>query len=132
MSVATWNLDPSQVAEKARVLLAGTAQPGMPGYIRAYPIGQWGSGQGGGVESDLKGEFHEYGCLSKAVSCLALNHDGSLLFAGGEDGVLAMYFVADDPKAASKRVRRRCLPVPSWGEVAGCECFYPRWILLGT
>eukprot|EP00752_Nemacystus_decipiens_P017107 g15323.t1 len=59
---------------------------------------------GGG---ELSGEFQEYGCLSLAVSCMVLNHDGSLLFVGGEDGVLAMYCVADDPKAAEKKARER-------------------------
>lgn len=102
------------------MLFAGTAQPGMPGYIRAYPIGQGnaagpgpgpgsGGGAGGGVAvagggAELKGEFQEHGCLSLPVSCMALNHDGSLLFVGGEDGVLAMYCVAEDAKAAEKKV----------------------------
>ena len=35
---------------------------------------------------------------------MALNHDGSLLFVGGDDGVLAMYCVADDAKDAEKKV----------------------------
>lgn len=99
----------------------------MPGAVRAYPIGQGapvgsgagagggggggggggaGGGGGGGGGGELKGDFQEYGCLSLAVSCMALNHDGSLLFVGGEDGVLAMYCVADDPKAAEKKVGR--------------------------
>lgn len=95
------------------MLFAGISQSGMPGGIRAYPIGQGastGSGQGtggaggGGVGGELSAEFQEYGCLSLAVSCMVLNHDGSLLFVGGEDGVLAMYCVADDPKAAEKKV----------------------------
>lgn len=96
-----------QVADKVRVLLAGTAQPGMPGYIRAYPIaqGNHGSGTSGSGGNELKSEFQEYGCLSLAVSCMTLNHDGSLLFVGGEDGVLAMYSVADDPRVAEKKVR---------------------------
>lgn len=92
----------------------------MPGGIRAYPIGEGGSpglGQGasgvggggaglsgGGMGGELSGEFQEYGCLSLPVSCMVLNQDGSLLFVGGEDGVLAMYCVADDPKAAEKKV----------------------------
>lgn len=99
-------VNPFQVAETVRMLFAGTAQPGIPGYIRAYPIGQGNAGtvtNGGG--SELRTEFQEYGCLSLAVSCMVLNHDGSLLFVGGEDGVLAMYSVADDPKAAEKKVR---------------------------
>lgn len=85
----------------------------MPGYIRTYPIGQGnasnpgpgiGGGGVGGGGGELKGEFQEYGCLSLPVSCMSLNHDGSLLFVGGEDGVLAMYCVAEDPKAAEKKV----------------------------
>ena len=109
------------------MLFAGTAQPGMPGAIRAYPIGQGapagsaagvgggggggvgagghGGGGGGGGRGELNGDFQEYGCLSLAVSCMALNHDGSLLFVGGDDGVLAMYCVADDAKDAEKKVR---------------------------
>ncbi|CAN0404114.1 unnamed protein product, partial [Hapterophycus canaliculatus] len=74
------------------MLFAGIAQPGMPGGVRAYPI-------------ELCGDFQEYGCLSLPVSCMVLNHDGSLLFVGGEDGVLAMYCVAEDPKAAERKVR---------------------------
>ncbi|CAM9162267.1 unnamed protein product [Pylaiella littoralis] len=88
-----------QVADKVKMLFAGIAQAGMPGGIRAYPIGEGappGSGQG-----------VEYGCLSLAVSCMVLNHDGSLLFVGGEDGVLAMYCVADDRRAAEKKARER-------------------------
>ncbi|CAM9408970.1 unnamed protein product [Ectocarpus fasciculatus] len=84
-----------QVADKVKMLFAGIAQPGMPGGIRAYPIGQGA------------GNFQEYGCLSLAVSCMVLNHDGSLLFVGGEDGVLAMYCVAEDPKTAEKKARER-------------------------
>lgn len=115
----------AQVADKVKMLFAGISQPGMPGGIRAYPIGQGaptGSGQGasgagggggaggsGGVGGELSGEFQEYGCLSQAVSCMVINHDGSLLFVGGEDGVLAMYCVADDPKAAEKKVCRLLL-----------------------
>lgn len=105
-----------------KTLFAGISQPGMPGGIRAYPIGQGalaalgqgaggagggggaGGSGGGGVGGELSGEFQEYGCLSLAVSCMVLNHDGSLLFVGGEDGVLAMYCVADDPKSAEKKV----------------------------
>ncbi|CAM9245094.1 unnamed protein product [Scytosiphon promiscuus] len=79
-----------QVADKVKMLFAGIAQPGMPGGVRAYPI-----------------DFQEYGCLSLPVSCMVLNHDGSLLFVGGEDGVLAMYCVADDPKAAERKARER-------------------------
>lgn len=109
-----------QVADKVKMLFAGIAQAGMPGGIRAYPIGEGappGSGQGaggagaggagvsgGGVGGGLSGEFQEYGCLSLAVSCMVLNHDGSLLFVGGEDGVLAMYCVADGRRAAEKKV----------------------------
>lgn len=115
-----------QVGDKVRMLFAGVAKPGMPGAVRAYPIGQGmsngagangagggGGGGGGGTGvagaggSELKGEFQEYGCLSLAVSCMALNHDGTLLFVGGEDGVLAMYCVADDPKAAEKKASER-------------------------
>ncbi|CAN0520182.1 unnamed protein product, partial [Ectocarpus sp. 12 AP-2014] len=84
-----------QVADKVKMLFAGIAQPGMPGGIRAYPIGQGA------------GNFQEYGCLSLAVSCMVLNHDGSLLFVGGEDGVLAMYCVAEDPKTAERKARER-------------------------
>ena len=106
------------------MLFAGVSQPGLPGAIRAYPIGQGAAagsaagtssggggaaagghgGGGGGRGGELNGDFQEYGCLSLAVSCMTLNHDGSLLFVGGEDGVLAMYCVADDAKDAEKKV----------------------------
>lgn len=124
------------------MLFAGTAQPGMPGAIRAYPIGQGapagsaagagggggagagghggGGGGGGGGKGELNGDFQEYGCLSLAVSCMALNHDGSLLFVGGDDGVLAMYCVADDAKDAEKKVRVVVLlPCVFWKQRAG-------------
>lgn len=111
-----------KVADKVKMLFAGIAQPGMPGGVRAYPIGQGpppgpgqgaggaggggggAGGSGGGAGGELCGDFQEYGCLSLPVSCMVLNHDGSLLFVGGEDGVLAMYCVAEDPKAAERKV----------------------------
>ncbi|CAB1110483.1 unnamed protein product [Ectocarpus sp. CCAP 1310/34] len=114
-----------QVADTVKMLFAGIAQPGIPGGIRAYPIGQGASagsgpagggaggggggagGSGGGTGGELSGNFQEYGCLSLAVSCMVLNHDGSLLFVGGEDGVLAMYCVAEDPKTAERKARER-------------------------
>ena len=101
------------------MLFAGVASPGKPGAVRAYPIGRRATADPGTVmaaaevaasgpaavnEGELSEKFQEYGCLSQAVSCMALNHDGSLLFVGGEDGVLAMYCVADDVKAAEKKV----------------------------
>ncbi|CAN0424233.1 unnamed protein product, partial [Discosporangium mesarthrocarpum] len=66
----------------------------MPGAIRAYPIGQPGAGAGG----ELSPDFCEYPCLSAPVACMVQNHDGSLLFVGGDDGALVMYNVAEDGK----------------------------------
>lgn len=121
------------------MLFAGVSSPGIPGAIRAYPLDQGvantssraggiSSGNGRGSGSDgpgrssivsveptadgdvLNGEFQEYVCLSLPVTCMTLNHDGSLLFIGGEDGVLAMFCVAENLTDAEKKVLRvsRC------------------------
>ncbi|CAM9649245.1 unnamed protein product, partial [Choristocarpus tenellus] len=91
-----------EVADHIRVLLAGTAQMGTPGSVRAYQIGRVGGGF-----TELSPEFKEFACLSGPVTCMAQSHDGSLLFVGGEDGALAMYTVAEDAKAAERKARER-------------------------
>lgn len=110
------------------MLFAGVSSPGTPGAIRAYPLDQGvatinsraGDGRESGgdrpgkssivsvrptADGDVLGmEFQEYVCLSLPVTCMTLNHDGSILFIGGEDGVLAMFCVADNLKDAEKKV----------------------------
>lgn len=99
------------------MLFAGVSSAGTPGAIRAYPLDQRvatnNSRAGDGRESEgnvLNMEFQEYVCLSLPVTCMTLNHDGSLLFIAGEDGVLAMFCVAENLKDAEKKVQRvsRC------------------------
>ena len=70
----------------SRVLFAATDA----GTVRCYKF-------------PLTGEFQEFQCHSAAITRMAINHDDSMLFCVGEDGILAILDVRDKDGKTGKR-----------------------------
>lgn len=51
----------------------------------------------------LTGEYHEFQCHSAAITRMCINHDDSMLFCVGDDGILAILDVRDKDGKTGKR-----------------------------
>ncbi|CAM9243116.1 unnamed protein product [Phaeothamnion confervicola] len=86
-----------QVAERAGVLLCGTAASGRPGCVRAYSL----------TLSGLGAAFTETPCLAGPVTGMRLSHDKTQLFVCGDDGAVAVFDVLEDGMTAARRRKER-------------------------